>query len=305
MSKGEFALIDWIRRQIAADPAVAPIGSGDDMAGLNVAGKGLVLVTADLLLDGVHFDTATATLRQIGYKAMACSLSDAAAMAALPHSAVVSVALPRNWTMDQAKELALGLLDAADRYACPLVGGDVTSWGEPLAVNVALMATESGVTPVRRGGARPGDAILVTGELGGSLASGRHLTFTPRVAEARTLAQRVRLHAMIDLSDGLSSDLNHLCDESGVGCLVQAELLPVSDAARATRDPVAAALDDGEDFELCFTCDDDEADRLLADPPVAVRLTRIGRITAGPDRLLAHAGGRTEPLTPHGYEHFR
>ncbi|MCG3178091.1 MAG: Thiamine-monophosphate kinase [Phycisphaerae bacterium] len=303
--KGEFALIRWIRRRLGRAPKFVAIPSGDDMAGLDLAGEGLVQITTDMLLDGVHFDTATATLRQIGYKSMACSLSDAAAMAALPRAAVASAALPRSFTPEQARELTLGMLDAADPFGCALVGGDVTAWDQPLAVNVALIATESGTLAVRRGGAQPGDDIFVTGTLGGSLVSGRHLSFTPRVAEARALAAAVSLHSMIDLSDGLSSDLNHICDESGVGCDLLADAVPISDAARSAADPLAAALNDGEDFELCFTCSPADGQRLLASPPVQVTLTRVGRITLTRDRMLVDAEGRSQPLVPRGYEHFR
>lgn len=305
--KGEFALIDWIRSRLGEQPGVA-IPSGDDMAGLDLAGDGLVLVTTDMLLDGVHFDSGDATLAQIGYKSLACSLSDAAAMASLPRGAVVSVALPREWDMALARDLVLGLLEAANRYDCPLVGGDITSWSHPLSVSVTVMATESGVPAVRRSGAQAGDAILVTGKLGGSLVSGRHLSFEPRVEEARKLATAVRLHAMIDLSDGLSSDLNHICDESGVGCEIDAVRVPVSEAA-ARNDPgrwgIDSALHGGEDFELCFTCSPLDARRLLDDPPVDVPLTQIGRVTAGPERTILYPDGRREPLTPMGYEHFR
>lgn len=305
MSKNETSLIAWIRRQRSLDPAAVPIPPGDDMAGLNLVGQGLVMVTTDIRLDGVHFRTDVHPPRQIGYKAFACSLSDAAAMASQPRGVVAAVALPRSWSMEQAQQLTLGLLDAARRFDCPLVGGDVTSWDQPLAINVTLISTESGVEAVRRSGAQPGDVILVTGELGGSLASGRHMSFTPRVAEARAIASAIALHAMIDLSDGLSTDLGHICDESGVGAIVEADRVPISAAARASTDPLAAALNDGEDFELCFTCSSADADRLTGHPLVDVRVTRIGRITAERDRRLVFPDGRSHVLSPKGYEHFQ
>ncbi|MDD4891801.1 MAG: thiamine-phosphate kinase [Phycisphaerae bacterium] len=305
MLKSETSLIAWIRQQRTLDPAAVPIPPGDDMAGLNLAGQGLVLVTTDIRLDGVHFRTDSASPRQIGYKAVAVSLSDAAAMASQPRGVVVAVALPRDWSMEQARELTQGLLDAADAYDCPLVGGDVTSWGQPLAINATLISTESGIAAVRRNGAKSGDAIMVTGELGGSLASGRHLTFPPRVREARAIAAAANLHAMIDISDGLSTDLGNICDESGVGASVYADRLPLTATAKTSADPLAAALNDGEDFELCFTCSPEDAERLLRDPPVAVRLTWIGAVTAGCERFLAFPDGRREPLVPRGFEHFR
>ena len=307
MAKGERAFIDWIRKQRRFDPAAVPIGIGDDMAGLNLAGQGQVLITTDIRLDGVHFRTESASPRLIGRKAFGCSMSDAAAMAAMPRAAVAAVALPRDWSMEQARELAAGLLELADEFDCPLVGGDLTSWDKPLAINVTLIATESGVPAVRRSGAKPGDAILVTGELGGSLASGRHLSFTPRVREARQLAAAAPLHAMIDISDGLSCDLGHICEESEAGCIVDADAIPISPAARTGTDPLAAALNDGEDFELCFTCSPGDAQKLLASPvpPIGIALTRIGQITASKDRWLTFSDGRRQPIAPGGYEHFR
>ena len=216
--KSEFELIAWIRQNSVFDDTGIQTGIGDDMAVMEIGGE-KILVTCDMLLEGVHFDLNLATLEQIGYKAMACSLSDCAAMAALPFCAVVSVALPNPLTMTDAKLLHKGLQQAAQTYDCPIVGGDTTSWDNPLAINVSMLAKAAGVEPILRSGAQVGDAIWVTGVLGGSLA-GKHLQFTPRVREARTLAGMVDLHAMIDVSDGLSQDLNHICTESGVGAMI-------------------------------------------------------------------------------------
>lgn len=317
MPADETSLISWIRSLRTHDPAAVPIGIGDDMAGLNLAGQGLVLVTTDIRLDTVHFRTAEHSPRAIGRKAFAVSLSDAAAMAALPRAAVCAVALPSAahnrrpelagpgtaWSSAQTRELVAGLLELADQFACPLVGGDVTSWAGPLAINVTLLACEAGVRAVRRSGAQPGDAIFVTGRLGGSLPSGRHMSFTPRVAEARSLAGAVELHAMIDISDGLSTDLGHILDESGVGAVLDAGAIPISPAAQGQADPLAAALNDGEDFELCFTCSPADGEKLLAEPPVDVELTRIGSITADRERLLRLPSGRQVELTPAGWQH--
>ncbi|MGB3087211.1 MAG: thiamine-phosphate kinase [Phycisphaerae bacterium] len=307
--KGEWALIDWIRRQVRQDPCTVPIGPGDDMALVNLGGESQCLVTVDALLEGTHFDLRTATPRQVGFKALAVSLSDAAAMAALPVCAVAWVALPEGRDMAFAREISQGLWEAAERFDCPVVGGDVTSWAQALSVGTALLARPAGAEPVRRSGARPGDRILVTGELGGS-SLGRHLSFTPRVKEARRLAETVVLHAMIDLSDGLSTDLNHLCTESGVGAEVRAETVPISaDAGRLaqsdSRSALEHALNDGEDFELLFAVGLDDAERLLAENPLGdLRLTCIGRVVEAREVTLLGAGGRREPLERRGWEHF-
>ena len=308
--KGEWALIDWIRGRTRLDPRAVPLGPGDDMAIVRLAGESECLVTVDALVEGTHFDLAKATPREVGYKALAASLSDAAAMAALPVCAVAWVALPNARDMAFAKEICRGLADAAERFACPIVGGDIVSGSGPLSVGTALVARADGIEPVRRSGAKAGDWLFATGELGGSVL-GRHLSFVPRVAEARLLARTVMLHAMIDLSDGLSTDLAHLCEESGVGAEVEARAVPISRNARRAaradgRPPLAHALDDGEDFELLFAVGPKDAKRLLARSPLkGLRLSHIGRIIKGRRMTLLGMDGRRTPLEPRGWEHFR
>jgi len=308
--KGEWALIDWIRGRTRLDPRAVPLGPGDDMAIVRLAGESECLVTVDALVEGTHFDLEKATPREVGYKALAASLSDAAAMAALPVCAVAWVALPNGCDMAFAKEICRGLADAAQRFDCPIVGGDIVSGSCPLSVGTALVARADGVEPVRRSGARAGDRLFVTGELGGSVL-GRHLSFVPRVAEARILARTVMLHAMIDLSDGLSTDLGHLCEESGVGAEVEAEAVPISADARRLaetdgRPALEHALNDGEDFELLFAVGPEDGERLVAKNPLGgIRLTRIGRVTEGREVTLILPGGRRKRLEPRGWEHFR
>ena len=307
--KGEWTLIDWIRRRAGGDTAAVPIGPGDDMARV-VLGETDCLITTDTLLEGTHFSLSEATPRQVGYKAMAVSLSDCAAMAAEPVAAVAWTGLPASADMAFAEDLCRGLLEAAERFACPLVGGDVTSWTGRLVIGTSIIARAAGVEPVRRSGARAGDALFVTGRLGGSLL-GRHLAFVPRVAEARTLARAVTLHAMIDLSDGLSTDLGHVCRESGVAAEVHAAAVPVSPdaqrlAERDGRSALAHALSDGEDFELLFAVGADDAARLERERPLGeTPLTRIGRVVEGRGVTLIEPDGARRELAPRGYEHFR
>jgi len=301
-------LIEWIRDQgidIAEDVL---IGVGDDMAVVRVGGEKL-LITTDMLLEGVHFELSKASLAQVGYKAMACSLSDCAAMAALPFVAVVAVGLPRNMSMQDAQKLHLGIQKAAKKYNCPVVGGDVTSWDKPLTINVSMLARTGAVEPVLRSGAKVGDSVLVTGTLGGSLL-GRHLEFEPRVTQARQLAELVDLHAMIDISDALSSDLGHICQQSGVSAVVDAEAVPISDAAKKSDDPLTAALGDGEDFELLFCLGPEDAERLLSQWPgiSSLQLSCVGQIIVGDGKdhrvFLRQGNGQMQPMDIKGWEHF-
>jgi thiamine-monophosphate kinase len=308
--EGEWKLIEWIRSRTRLDPAAVPIGPGDDMALVGLGGESQCLITIDALLEGTHFNFSQATPRQVGYKAMAVSLSDVAAMAGKPVCALAWVGLPEDRDMKFAEELSLGMADAAEKYACPIVGGDITSWRQPLTIGTAIVGRPAGVIPVRRSGAKPGDLLFVTGELGGSLL-GRHLAFTPRLAEARQLAALVTLHAMIDLSDGLSTDLGHIVRESGVAAEVDADAVPISaDAVKLAQSdggsPLEHALNDGEDFELLMAVEPVDAQDLLKQNPLkTARLTCIGRITEGSGATLVEPSGQRKALVPKGYEHFK
>lgn len=300
---GEFAYIDWVRRQIPHDPRVV-IGPGDDAAAIHFNPETLCLITTDMLLDGSCFVLAEAGPRRVGRKAMAVNLSDIAAMAGRPVAAVVSVGLPRGGGAELAQQLFLGLKEMADQFNVALVGGDTNAWDGALAISVTLVGEATGRGPVRRNGAKPGDWLFVTGPLGGSIR-GHHLDFTPRVAESLLLHELVELHAMIDVSDGLAADLNHICRESGCGALLFAEGLPVSVDARAMNDghsPLDHVLTDGEDFELVFAVPPDDGRRLLAEQPVSgLTLFRIGECVA--DGLWIEEAGVRRPLSPYGYEH--
>ncbi|MCS6850110.1 MAG: thiamine-phosphate kinase [Gemmataceae bacterium] len=300
---GEFAYIDWLRRQTPADPRVL-IGPGDDTAAVRWPGGGTCLVTTDMLLEGSCFRLAEAGARRVGRKAMAVNLSDIAAMAGRPIAAVVSVGLPRQAGRALAEELYLGLRDVADQFDTALVGGDTNSWDGPLVVAVTVLGEPTGRGPVRRGGAQPGDWLLVTGGLGGSIR-GKHLDFTPRVREAQQLHALVELHAMIDISDGLARDLHHICVESGCGAVLEAEAIPIAAAVGQLangRSPLDHALSDGEDFELVFAVSPTDGQRLLATQPVpGIQLTRIGECVA--EGFWLEQGGQRRPLTPAGYEH--
>lgn len=300
MATREFDIIREIRKSVFADPLVL-VGIGDDTAVL-AATEGETLITTDMLLEGVHFDLSTATLRQVGRKAMAVNLSDIAAMAGAPTAAVVAVGLPADAPDSLAKELHTGIAELADEFGVALVGGDTNRSNGGLVVCITVLGKPTGRGPLLRSGAKPGDAICVTGSLGGSIL-GNHLTFTPRIREAQWLHKFNRLHSLMDLSDGLGGDLFHILDESKCGAVLNSAAIPISDAAatlagRDGKPPLDHALNDGEDFELLFTLSDDWARALCNEQPLkspfGVKITTIGKITSNREVWIETDGNRRE-----------
>lgn len=300
---GEFEFIRSLQDRIKRSEYL-DVGIGDDAAVLSDFPP-QTLVTTDMLMEGVHFLIPPATPQQVGYKALAVNLSDIAAMGGTPATAFVSVALPRSRPPSFREDVFTGLQSLADQFRVTLAGGDTNSWDGPFVISVTVLGIPT-FPPVLRSGAKPGDWIMVTGELGGSLL-GRHLTFLPRVREALLLQQSVKLHAMQDVSDGLSADLYHILEQSGVGARLFSERIPVSDAAHASakdgRSALEHALGDGEDFELLFTLPAEEGERLLRNPVFETRMSHIGEITLNTDVILQQADGNEIALPRLGWTH--
>ena len=293
---GELDLIRWIRSRIPRRRPGVVVDSGDDAAVVRI-GREQVLFKTDTVIDGVHFDSATARPEEIGHKAVARPLSDLAAMGGVPTFAVVAMMVPRTARESWTKRVMKGMERTAAAFGTAIVGGDLKSHAGKLAIAVALLGTIQG-RPIRRGGARPGDAIAVTGPLGGSIL-GRHLRFTPRVREAQELIRRFSIHAMIDLSDGLATDLAHVCEESGVGATIDEARVPIAASARWLslrdgRDPLMHALTDGEDYELLFTLPARESAKVKG---------VIGAIEKRRGLRLRRKDGRVEPIKVRGWEH--
>lgn len=308
----EFELIDKLSRSLPTNKSVVT-GSGDDCAVLDFGlPDRLLLFKTDAVVEGIHFK-ADVLPEKIGHKALARCLSDVAAMAGIPTAALITIALPKTFDAGFVEAIYSGINALARKYDVAIVGGETTTNPERILISVALLGTVSRGKAVLRSGAEAGDAIFVTGGLGGSLA-GRHLEFEPRLAEARWLAEHFSIHAMIDLSDGLAGDLRHILKASHAGAELLTTSIPISRAAKlasrvesAAKTPLLAALTDGEDFELLFTVAAKDAVPLLdawKQQFPNLSLTCIGKITAGEGITLRDKTG-ARPLTAQGYEHFK
>lgn len=306
MNTKESQITDYFARAVELNNADFPIGIGDDMAQMTFGGSDTALITTDMLLDGSHFDSRIHSLEQIGYKSMAASLSDCAAMATKPFAAVAAVALPKDFGAEKLKQLHKGIVKAGEMFGCKLIGGDITSWkdsGGKLAVNITMLSKIADNPPIRRTTAKVGDIICVTGTLGGSI-KGKHLCFTPRVKEALEIAKIALPNSMMDISDGLSTDLNHIARLSAVGAVIDEELIPVSADAKAADCPFSAAINDGEDFELLFTISPQNYDLLKNNWQMNTPITAIGRIIEK-GVYMNRKDGTKQLLLPSGFDHFR
>jgi thiamine-monophosphate kinase len=331
---GELGMIARVRGALATAPdAGVRTGIGDDTAVLALTPGALLLATTDLLIEDVHFRRRWASPYDIGWKAMAVNLSDIAAMGGIPRWALVAVALPETAAVAEVDAFYSGLRDAAAPAGVVIVGGDTSASPDGWMINVTLLG-EHGLGPKLRSAARIGDAVVVTGTLGHSAAglalleagapatpdvSARtrdeltraHLRPVARLVEGQRLAGEPGVHAMMDVSDGLATDLGHICRESRVGARIRLDALPIAPATLAAaralgRDPLEWATGGGEDYELLFTCEAGVADSLTGALGAAgTSITVIGRIEHA-DAAVTYVDARGEPVTlGGGYQHFR
>ncbi|MFH1457995.1 MAG: thiamine-phosphate kinase [Candidatus Omnitrophota bacterium] len=291
---GEFGLIERFRRRIKTDASVIQ-GSGDDCAVLSLDKNRYQLFTCDRIAEDVDF-----TLKDkpylIGRKAIAVQISDIAACAGIPRHCLVSLGMSRAMSLKFIDELLEGMRAMAKKFKVNIVGGDL-SRSKKLVIDVSMLGVVKKKNLLLRKGAKAHDVIFVTGELGGSIR-GKHLAFTPRLKESAFLAQNFKLHAMIDISDGLIQDLNHILESSRVGAVIYEELIPV---ARNSR--IDEALCMGEDFELLFTMPKPEARKLMKRK---IRMFKpIGEIVGKDEGVsLVGRGGLARSLKVKGYRHF-
>ena len=331
--RSEFDFINALRQRVASS-AVA--GIGDDAAVFRSSSGKETVISTDLLVEDIDFRRTTTPPYLLGHKALAVSLSDLAAMGSRPLWALISIGVPEDvWQTDFVDQMYDGWLDLANRYGVQLIGGDTSRTNEHIVIDsIAIGECSAGVS-VKRTGASPGDQIFVTGSLGAAAAGlrlierGAHLAEQnladddsqkldhvllrqlrpePRVGWGIVLGEERLATAMIDLSDGLSSDLNHLCAASNVGALIDSALLPIDErvvelCGRRALDPLQLALHGGEDFELLFTVRPENTARLPRRVD-GVEIKRIGEITAASAGVKISEGARIWDLKPGGWKHF-
>lgn len=334
-SLGEFGLIDHLTRNNETRHASTLVSVGDDAAVLDHLGKQIV-VTTDLLIEGVHFDLTYTPLTHLGYKSVVVNLSDVYAMNATPTQITMSIAISNRFSLEALEEFYEGVYAACERYNVDLVGGDTTSSLKGLVISVTAMGEVNADQFVKRDGAKKGDLICVSGDLGaaylGLLLMEREKKIfleSPSVQpdlenqdyilrrllkpEARKdiigffEEQNILPTAMIDVSDGLSSDLLHICKQSNVGCVLYEDKLPVAEDSRnfafkLKMDPTACALSGGEDYELLFTLKQEDYEKITLNEQISV----IGYITdASEGANIITRSDNKHALTAQGWNAFK
>lgn len=329
---GEFGLIDRIQKLLPAygSPEII-IGMGDDTAVVRLDDKRSLLATCDILVEGTHFRFDYITPYQLGRRAVSINLSDIASMGGKPTYALISLALPGKLSLDDFDELYRGMSDRMADFSAVIIGGNLAQTGEKMVVDIFMLGEIESEKMLTRSGAEPGDRIMVTGELGASAAGlhvlekfglsypehldhlvQAHLQPEPRVEEGRLISASGYATSMIDVSDGLGSDLKTILEKSGVGAEIYLEKLPlpeyITEAAQlAGRSAWDIVIDGGEDYELLFTVKPDTPDEIIADlvHSISIPLTEIGRILPARDGcFIVDSQGDRRPLQTKGWDHF-
>jgi len=294
----ELEFIDYIAKQFKTGKSIIK-GIGDDSAVLRHTKKSYLLLTTDMIIEGTHF-SKNARPFEIGWKAMAVNISDIAAMGGIPKYALISVGVPKKRGTKFLKEIMRGIKTISKKFKISIIGGDTNS-SSKVVLNIMLAGEVEKHCIVTRKGAKPGDLIFVTGALGEGKT--KHLNFMPRLKEARTLVKNYKINSMIDLSDGLSVDLNRLAKISRVGARIHESLLPLSEKS----EPLKKAIAEGEDFELLFTASRNESKKLIKDMGKTENLpiTLVGEVVKKSLGVkLVEECGKLKPLKPKGFKHF-
>ncbi len=331
---GEFGLIERITKDFPQRHSETQLGVGDDAAVIT-CGQDSIVITTDLLVEGIHFDIMYTPLKHLGYKAVIVNLSDVYAMNAKPRQITVSLAFSSKYSVEAIDEIYAGIKKACELYNIDLVGGDTTSSPRGMTISVTAIGKAQKDKIVYRSGAKPGDIICVTGDLGAAflglqllerekqiylsdpqvqpdLENQKYIVERQLKPEARKDAvlffEKAQLQptAMIDISDGLASDLMHICKASGVGAFIEEGKVPIHDesqlmAIKFNLDPITAALHGGEDYELLFTISENDLEKVRYMPDVFI----IGEITKESEGINLHTtGGNIHPLQAQGFQHF-
>ena len=334
-SLGEFGLIEHLTRNIELQQASSIVGVGDDAAVIDHFGKQTV-ITTDLLLEGVHFDLMYTPLKHLGYKAAVVNFSDIYAMNAIPTQLLVSIGISNRFSVEAVSEIYEGIYAACHKYGVDLVGGDTSSSQKGFVLSVSAIGEVAPDAFVKRNTAQKGDLLCVSGDLGAAYVGLLFLEREKKIflespqvqpdlegeqyvigkllkPEARKdivtfLSDAgIKPTAMMDISDGLSSEILHICKQSQLGCVLYEEKIPVAEATRLAAykfeiDPTACALSGGEDYELLFTLPAADYDKLVLNEQISV----IGYMTeAEQGARIITKGGSTHPLTAQGWNHMK
>lgn len=332
---GEFGLIDALTGDNSTRNATTIKSIGDDAAVIKNE-QGVTLVSTDMLVEGIHFDLMYTPLKHLGYKAVVVNLSDIYAMNAVPTQITVSIAISNKYSLEAMKELYDGIYTACRMYNVDLVGGDTTSSPRGMVISVTALGQARPEEVVYRNGAKPGDILCVTGDFGAAYLGLQilerekqvylaHPGVQPELEKSQYLIERqlkpeaqsgaiayfkkagIIPTSMIDVSDGLASDLMHICKQSGTGAFIEEGKVPIHPDAEQTAlefklDPITCALHGGEDYELLFTIDEKDLEKIRFMPEVFI----IGEISNPEDGIKLHTtGGNIHPITAQGWNHFR
>lgn len=334
-SFGEFGLIHHLTKNIELHNASTILGVGDDAAVIDHFGKQTV-ITTDMLIEGIHFDLSYTPLKHLGYKSIIANLSDVCAMNATPTQVILSIGVSNRLSVEALEEFYDGVYAACDKYGVDLVGGDTASSQKGFIISVTAIGEVEADKVVRRSGARKGDLLCCSGDLGGAYIGLLFLEREKRIymenpliqpdleGESYVIGRLLKPEArkdiitffekagivptsMMDISDGLSSEILHICEQSGVGCILYEEKIPISEESRNAAfkfqiDPTACALSGGEDYELVFTIRQEDYEKVQANSNISI----IGYMTeAEKGAQIITKGGSTHAITAQGWNAFK